>query len=166
MNRIVDASVVVKALLPEAGSDRATVLLRQPLLAPESLVPECLNALRKAVARGDLSDQDALEAAQVLGRSDIVLEPTRPLAGDALSLAMTLSLTVYDCMYLALARRVGGAVVTADARLVARCRQPDAVALGLRVESLYDAPMVQERAARPYLPRRSGNLRQAGSGTE
>jgi predicted nucleic acid-binding protein len=154
MNRIVDASVVVKALLPEQGSDRAAALMREPLIAPESLVPECLNALRKCVVRGRISADDAVEAARALALVDIALESTRSLAEDTLSLALELSLPTYDCVYLALARRVDGVMITADARLIERCRQPDAVALGLRVESLYESPQVRERAIRPYLPRR------------
>jgi predicted nucleic acid-binding protein len=158
MNRIVDASVVFKAFVPEAGSDAAAALLHEPLIAPDSLVPECLNALRKAVARGRIEQGEALEAARALARADIVLEPTRPLAEDALSLALKLSLTPYDCVYLALARRVGGVVISADGRLVGRCSQPDAVALGLRVESLYARPAVQERAARGYMARRKDKV--------
>lgn len=154
MNRIVDASVVVKALLPEEGSDRAAALIAQPFMAPHSLVTECLNALRKAVARRDLTQQEALEAARRLEWADIALEPTQALAEDTLSLAMKLSLTTYDAAYLALARKVGGVVVSADRRLVERCRRPDAVAIGIRVESLYDPPGVQERPPRAYLPRR------------
>jgi predicted nucleic acid-binding protein len=154
MNRIVDASVVVKAFVPEEGSDRAAALMREPAMAPDSLVPECLNALRKAVARGRMKPDEAQEAARALAKADIALESTRALAEDALSLALKLSLTPYDCVYLALARAVGGAVVTADGRLVDRCRQADAVALGLRVESLYEAPAVRERAPRGYMARR------------
>jgi len=154
MNRIVDASVVVKALVPEQGSDRAAALMREPLMAPDSLLPECLSALRKAVARGRIERDEALEAARALAKADIVLESTRALAEDALSLSLKLSLTPYDCVYLALARRVGGTVISADRRLVDRCRQPDAVALGLRVESLYEPPGVRERAARGYMARR------------
>lgn len=154
MNRIVDASVVFKALVPEEGSDRAAAVMHEPLMAPDSLLPECLNALRKAVARGRIEQDEALEAARALAKADIVLESTRALAEDALFLSLKLSLTPYDCVYLALARRVGGAVISADGRLVGRCREPDAVALGLRVESLYEAPTVQERAVRGYMARR------------
>lgn len=162
MNRIVDASVVLKVLLPEPGTDLAAALLREPVLAPEILVPECLNALRKAVLRGRLTRGEGREAARLLMHADIALESTRDLAEDAFALSLQLSLTAYDCMYLALGRRRGGVVVTADERLVVRCRQADAKALGLRVESIHDTPAVSERPVRGYMVRRKPAPARAG----
>lgn len=165
MNLIVDASVVVKWLVPEQGSDRAAGLMRLPVGAPDSLVPECLNAVRKKVLRGELTRDAAIEAAELLSMAGIALESTQPLAADILALSMRLSLPAYDCAYLALARRQDGVLVTADARLVSRCREPDAADLGVQVRALIDeGPMVQERAFRPYMGRRGGlALRGAGS---
>ena len=155
MIRIVDASVVVKCLLPEEGSERAAQLMRLPLVAPESLVPECLSALRKRVQRGLMIEQRAVAAAHVLARAGIAFEPVQPLAPDILALSLRLSLSTYDCAYLALARKLDGVLITADQRLIARCRQPDAADLALHVQSLFeDPPMVQERAVRPYMARR------------
>lgn len=155
MIRIVDASVVVKWLVEEEGSDRAARVMRLPLVAPESLVPECLGALRKRVQRGLMIQQLALDAAHVLARAGIAFEPVQPLAPDILALSLRLSLSTYDCAYLALACKLGGVVITADQRLVARCRQPDAADLACRAQALTeDPPMVQERAAHPYKARR------------
>lgn len=156
MIRIVDASVVVKWLVEEAGSDRAAQVMRLPLVAPESLVPECLGALRKRVQRGLMIEQDAVDAAHVLARAGIAFEPVQPLAPDILGLSLRLSLSTYDCAYLALARKLDGVLITADERLVARCRQPDAADLAGRVQALsQDPPMVQERPARAYVARRA-----------
>ena len=153
---IVDASVVAKWLLAEAGADRAAALMRHPLVAPETLVPECLGALRKRVLRGLMLEQDAYDAALILARAGIVFEPVLPLAPEILSLSLRLSLSTYDCAYLALARKVGGILVTADERLLSRCRKPDVADLGLQVRSLFDpeAPKVRERPPRPYIARR------------
>lgn len=155
MIRVVDASVVVKWLMEEEGSDQAAQLMRLPLVAPESLVPECLNALRKRVRRGLMFEQQAVAAAHVLARAGIAFEPVQPLAPDSLALSLRLSLSTYDCAYLALARGLDGVVITADQRFVARCRQPDARDLASRVRALSeDPPMVQERPARAYVARR------------
>lgn len=155
MIRIVDASVVVKWLVREEGSDRASQLMRHPLVAPESLVPECLSALRKRVRRGLMLEQDALDAASVLARAGIAFEPVQPLASDILALSLRLSLSTYDCAYLAVARRLEGTLITADLRMVERCRRPDAADLGLSVQSLLEElPRVQERPVRAYMPRR------------
>ena len=152
---IVDASVVVKWFSPEEGWDAAAQLMRHPLSAPDSLVPECVNALRRKVLRGQMSLENATNAAHVLAQAGITCESTQPLAADILELSTRLSLTAYDGAYLALARKLDGVLITADLRLVARCRRPDAADVAHRVQSLFDAPpMVQERPARPYIARR------------
>jgi predicted nucleic acid-binding protein len=156
MTRIVDASVVLKWLLAEEGAEQAAEVMRQPLIAPDSLVPECVNGLRKRVARGMLDPEDAALAAELLMRTGIVFEPLQPLAGEILRLSVRLSWPAYDCAYLALACRHDGVVVTADRRLLARCRRPDALDLFNRVRSLFeDFPMVQERPVRRYIARRA-----------
>ena len=155
MTLIVDASVVVKWFSPEAGWDEAAQLMRQPLSAPDSLVPECVNALRRKVLRGHMSLEDAMNAAHVLARAGIACESTQPLAAEILELSTRLSLTAYDCAYLALARELDGVLITADTRLLERCRRPDAADLANCVRSLFDdPPMVQERPVRPYIARR------------
>lgn len=155
MNRIVDASVVVKWLVDEPGSDRAAELMRHPVRAPESLIPECLNSLRKKVLRRELSGDQARAAAELLSGAGIVLETVQGLAGEILGLSLRLSLPTYDCAYLALARKFSGVLITDDRRLIARCHQPDAADLKPLVRSLFDEPpMVRERSVRPYMARR------------
>lgn len=156
MSVVADASVVVKTLVQEAGSDQAAFLMRRPVFAPELLVAECLNALRKKVLRGDLSAASALLRAETLQRAPITYEPAAPLAARALQLSLRLSQSLYDCVYLALAEKLGLVLVTADRRLVERCRQPDAAEFAARVLGL-DEPLpvvVRERAVRPYMVRR------------
>ena len=46
-----------------------------------------------------------------------VIEPDRYLQAEALALACHLDHPVYDCLYLALARREAAVLVTADKRL-------------------------------------------------
>ena len=46
-----------------------------------------------------------------------VIEPDRQLQAEALALACHLDHPVYDCLYLALARREAAVLVTADQRL-------------------------------------------------
>lgn len=157
MTWVLDASVVVKALAGEEGAREAMALMREPIVAPDLLIAECLNALRKKVLRGELSKADALLAAGLLQASGIVLEPTQPLARRALELSLRLSHPSYDCIYVALAEKLDAVLVTADRKLVARCQQVDARDLSHRIRWLYDPapPQVQERTFRPYMVRRA-----------
>lgn len=120
MTLVVDASVVVKWVFAEDGSDCANALRDEPgLIAPSLLASEVGNALWKAVRRGDIARDDAVAALRsVLGPFD-ELVPTEALHTRALELASDLRHPIYDCFYLALAEREAAALVTADTRLLA-----------------------------------------------
>jgi predicted nucleic acid-binding protein len=151
MTWVVDASVVIKWLVNEEGSERAAQLMAQPVAAPELLIPECVNVLWGKVVRGMLPEGEAQIGASALQSAGVVLEPMQPLAADILDLSLRLRHSAYDCTYLALARKLGGVLVTADRKLLARCRQPDAADLAPHVQSLLEGGYeVQEARPRKY----------------
>lgn len=116
MGFVVDASVAVKWLLPEEHSATALRLVASPaeLLAPELLWVETVAALRKRVRRTDLSVQGFRDALDDIDAWRVRAEPVMPLVRPAADMALHLGHTVYDCVYLALAERDGGRLVTAD----------------------------------------------------
>jgi len=111
---VIDASIALKWVVPEADSDAALALRRQRVAAPELLIAECANALWKKVRRNQLTVQEASLAARLLQRSDIELEPMRDLMEPATRLAVALDHPAYDCLYLALADMSACELVTAD----------------------------------------------------
>jgi len=125
---VVDASVAVKWVVPEAGSAAALKLRAWPsLLAPELIVAECANILWKKVARGALTVGDALLAAEILEHASLTLYPMRSLVRSVTRMAIELGHPAYDCIYLALAAREKCPMVTADERLarkIAAARVP------------------------------------------
>ena len=137
MSFVVDASVAIKWLVEEDGSDDAAELMRLPLTAPDSWVVECVNALWKKVARKELSPDEARAGARAVQASGVTLEPTQSLAVDMLELSVRLNHPAYDCAYLALARRLNKVLVTTDHRLLARCLLPDTADLAPLVRSLH-----------------------------
>jgi predicted nucleic acid-binding protein len=121
MSYVVDASVAMKWLIPEASSDRAATLLDHPagLIAPELLMVEAANVLWRKAARREISGGEAGRALALLDRSGLELRPVRPLVARALELARTLEHPVYDCVYLTLAERERVPLVSADVRFLA-----------------------------------------------
>ena len=116
---IIDASIAVKWVVEEEGTPEALTLRRRAkLLAPELLVAECANILRKKVQREELSKEEALLAARLLQAADIELLPTRSLLESATRTAIELDHPAYDCLYLALAIVSDCRFVTADERFV------------------------------------------------
>jgi predicted nucleic acid-binding protein len=120
---IVDASVAAKWLLAEADSDRAAALFqawiagRIGLLAPEILPAEVCSSLWKRVMRGLLPAAEARRLQSQFSNLGIPLHPIAGLAGDAFDMALQFRHSVYDGLYLALARETGAEFITADEKL-------------------------------------------------
>ncbi len=123
---VVDASVAMKWVLPEPGSERARRLLsasvagRLELIAPDLFMAEVTNVLwKRCRVRAELLEDEARAAHAALLAAAPELVPSEALAGPALELALAFRHPVYDCLYVALALRDGCSLVTADARLAA-----------------------------------------------
>ena len=96
-----------------ARRQRAAALV----LAPELMLTELANTLwklQRADRLNNLDPQELLaEARELVDR----LEPDRHLQAEALALACHLNHPVYDCLYLALARREAASLISSDRRL-------------------------------------------------
>jgi predicted nucleic acid-binding protein len=125
---VVDASVAVKWVVNESGSDRARLLSQTKLEAPDLLRIECANILWKKVRIRDLSRQQASTGLQLLLQAPVSLVESRRLLDSALGLSLDLHHPVYDCVYIALAIRLGVPLITADERLVSAVRKSAKVA--------------------------------------
>ena len=120
---VVDASLAVKWLVREEGSDKALTILRAwheeevTLVAPHLLPFEVANALHRKVIRGELSVGDSARMILQLLGSQLELHQTTGLHARALELASELQQgAVYDAHYLALAEGLGCELWTADQR--------------------------------------------------
>jgi predicted nucleic acid-binding protein len=117
---VVDASVAVKWVVRQPLSLEASNLLAAEtrLLAPSLLLAEAGNGLWRHVRVGDITDAQARLGLEAIEKAFAELIEMRQLHHDALNLALHVDHPVYDCFYLALARREGAPLVTADKRLV------------------------------------------------
>lgn len=123
MRFVIDASIAIKWVVQEQGTEEALKLRRHHLLAPDLLIAECANILWKKSARGELTAKEAEAAASLLARTDIDITAMRPLLSAATRLAISLDHPAYDCFYLALAQANDVQFVTADARFLSKVRQ-------------------------------------------
>lgn len=112
---VIDASVLVGAVL---GSDPALVarLSREPALhAPELLPLEVASVLRRFVLAGQISERVARTALGKVAELPLTLHPHLGLLSRIWELRA--NLTVYDAAYVALAEGLGLPLITSDARL-------------------------------------------------
>jgi predicted nucleic acid-binding protein len=109
--------------LPQAAAFQQAVLDAELVLAPELMLTEVSNALWRLQRAGQLQ---AESLQQCLSRAAALvdhIEPDRHLQVEALALACHLDHPVYDCLYLALARREAAVLLTADQKLMALSTQ-------------------------------------------
>ncbi len=130
---VVDASIVVKWLLPEPDSAAALESRRRWVAqgivpaAPDFLLIELHNVFWKKLQQGELTpDAPILAYAPTFGL-EVNWFPFKPLLPQAWQLACQCHISVYDALYAALAQQLHAIFYTADSDLVRRLGQTVAV---------------------------------------
>jgi predicted nucleic acid-binding protein len=115
---VVDASLVIKWFVPEIHSEAARRWLdaSHDYVAPDLLFAEVGNVVWKKVRRNELEETEARQLVVDLAQVAVETVATRGLLEDALALALTAGISVYDAMYLTLAVRFETEVITGDDR--------------------------------------------------
>lgn len=123
MNLVIDASVVIKFYVPEILSDKAVEALSRVtdgellLYAPDLVYPETGNILWKKQRRRELTSEEVDEVANAIIALPMIIESSKPIIPLAVSIAMLSGITVYDAMYVAIARIYETKMITADKKL-------------------------------------------------
>ena len=120
MRFVIDASVAVKLLVDEPDSDAARELAAsgEELHAPRLMASEVANALWRKARVGEMERADVGAALALMTDMPVRWNDDELVSADAVRLALALDHPVYDCVYLALAHRIGATVVTADRQFV------------------------------------------------
>ncbi len=116
---VVDSSVVVKWFVPEVLTAEAARLRScgVPLHSPDFLDVEVAAIGWKKRHRGVMTRSEADYLLLGLASIPVTRHPTTPLVAPAFDVADRTGRTVYDFLYLALAKQLGGVMVTADEKL-------------------------------------------------
>ncbi len=123
---VVDANVAVKwlelfakeSLVREASQLLARrVNLAVEMLVPDLFWPEVGSVLWKAVRRNECTQEDAGRSLSLLEDLHLQTVPSRPFIAPALEIAIRYGRSVYDSIYVAVARELGLELVTADEKL-------------------------------------------------
>ena len=117
MNRyVVDASVAIKWFIPETHSDLATRLQRMThgLHVPAFFMLELGNVLSKKIRRAELTSEEGEIILKEVPQVPLQHHADARLFRPAYALALQTQRSLYDCLYLALAEVIDGALITAD----------------------------------------------------
>jgi len=113
---VIDASVAIKWLLPEEGSELALSILEQgfSLAAPDLIVSEIGNVLWKKSRTGQISPQASLRLLAEFQSLSMRIISSVQIATIALGIAQRCERSYYDSLYLALAETLEAPLITAD----------------------------------------------------
>lgn len=124
---VIDASVGIKLVIAETGSDAADALFSHAadtagsrLYVPDLFYTECANVLWKYVKRFGYSAKEARKGIERLRGLGLVKLETELFLEDAFGIAVAHEISVYDACYVAASMHVSATLVTADERLVAK----------------------------------------------
>ena len=118
MTIVVDASVIVAALVDSGreGQWAESTMVQESLAAPELVLVEASNILRRLERADEISSLEATISHGDLLQLDMELVPFAPFAGRVWALRN--NLTSYDAWYVALAEALDCPLATLDRRLV------------------------------------------------
>ncbi len=124
MNLVIDASVLIKFYVPEILSDKAEELLTKVeqgdvmLLAPDLIYPEVGNILWKKQQMKELTRSEVEEITDAIVSLPLKIEASKLLLPLAIDIGIAYKITVYDAIYISMARVYEIKMMTADRKLV------------------------------------------------
>jgi predicted nucleic acid-binding protein len=121
---VVDASIAVKWLLPEAHTDaaRRTLSGDHELLAPDLIWAEVGSAIWKRWRSGQIGSDTARVLLSAFRRAPLQISESKVLMDSAWDIAERYDRSFYDSLYLALAVIAECPLVTADLKLYNRLK--------------------------------------------
>jgi predicted nucleic acid-binding protein len=124
---VLDASVILKWFLEEEYSDVALKIRENfyreiyRIIEPDFLLYEFVNVLRYNPV---YTEEDVIKAVNSLIEADMdIVLPTIELLEVAVNIAKRYDITVYDAIYIALAKLISGTYVTADKKLYEKVKE-------------------------------------------
>jgi len=114
---VIDASALTKFVLKEDGWEEVAEYLKAGTLSIDHVIKEAANAVWKRTREGAISFEEAKRMLKALGE---IAERAVKVEGEfayidrAVEIAFARDITVYDSLYIAIAREKGLKLLTAD----------------------------------------------------
>jgi predicted nucleic acid-binding protein len=124
VNLVIDASVLIKFYVPEILSDKAEELLTGVehgdvmFLAPDLIYPEVGNILWKKQRMKELTRSEAEEITDAIVSLPLKIKASKLLLPLAIDIGIAYKITIYDALYLSMARIYEIKMMTADRKLI------------------------------------------------
>jgi predicted nucleic acid-binding protein len=114
---VIDASVVVKFILKEEGWNKVADFLKAGTISVDLVIKETVNAIWKRVMRKEISLEEAkdmFEAMKEILNKAVIIENEMDYIDEAFEISIKRNVTVYDSLYIAIAKKKKLELLTAD----------------------------------------------------
>jgi predicted nucleic acid-binding protein len=114
---VIDASVLVKFILKEEGWNKIADFLKAGTISVDLVIKETVNAIWKRVMRKEISLEEAksmFEAMKEILNKAVIIENEMDYIDEAFEISIRQNITVYDSLYIALAKKKKLELLTAD----------------------------------------------------
>ena len=122
--KVIDSSSLAKYVNHEENWDKVSEVLREGCISIELIVKEVGNSLWKRVMSKELTADRATAIFRgFIARNPLKLTSQEVLYETAFSLSTRRRMTLYDALFVELAKRLGVTLVTSDSRQAEACRE-------------------------------------------
>jgi len=114
---VIDASILVKFILKEEGWNKVADFLKAGTISVDLVIKETVNAIWKRVMRKEISleeTKDMFEAVKEILNKAVIIENEMDYIDEAFEISIRRNITVYDSLYIALAKKKKLGLLTAD----------------------------------------------------
>jgi predicted nucleic acid-binding protein len=114
---VIDASILVKFILKEEGWNKIADFLKAGTISVDLVIKETVNAIWKRVMRKEISLEDAkrmFEAMKEILNKAVIIENEMDYIDEAFEIFIKQNITVYDSLYIVLAKKKKLELLTAD----------------------------------------------------
>jgi predicted nucleic acid-binding protein len=114
---VIDASILVKFILKEEGWNKVADFLKAGTISVDLVIKETVNAIWKRVMRKEISLEEAksmFEAVKEILNKAVIIENEMDYIDEAFEISIKRNVTVYDSLYIALAKKKKLELLTAD----------------------------------------------------
>ena len=114
---VIDTSVLVKFILKEEGWNKIADFLKAGTISVDLVIKETVNAIWKRVMRKEISLEEAksmFEAVKEILNKAVIIENEMDYIDEAFEISIRRNITVYDSLYIALAKKKKLELLTAD----------------------------------------------------
>ena len=137
----IDASVAIKLIVEERGSSKARVIVESYdlIFVPAHAHAEVAEIVLRKLYAGLVDERQAV---LVLEKLPEILRPVAldTILLDAFRITKTIRHSVYDCLYIATARKLNVALVTADLRMLRKTAGSEFSSIVFNLESFTPPP--------------------------